>query len=45
MNARILVVDDEPNIRDLLCAGLRFAGYEVLSAANGNDAIDKVIGA
>lgn len=45
MNTRILVVDDEPNIRDLLCAGLRFAGYEVLSAANGNDAIDKVVGA
>jgi two-component system, OmpR family, response regulator len=42
--ARILVVDDEPNIRDLLSAGLRFAGYEVSSAANGNDAIDKVIG-
>lgn len=42
--ARILVVDDEPNIRDLLAASLRFAGYEVAAAANGNEAIDKVVG-
>ncbi|MCI1642191.1 MAG: response regulator transcription factor [Actinomyces sp.] len=33
--ARLLVVDDEPNIRDLLASSLRFAGFEVLSAADG----------
>ena len=41
--ARILVVDDEPNIRDLLSASLRYAGYEVATASNGNEAIDRVV--
>jgi two-component system OmpR family response regulator len=36
---KILVVDDEPNIRDLLASGLRFAGFSVLAVANGNDAV------
>lgn len=40
---KILVVDDEPNIRDLLTASLKFAGYEVASAANGNDAINRAL--
>ena len=33
--ARLLVVDDEPNILELLAASLRFAGFEVTTAANG----------
>jgi two-component system OmpR family response regulator len=37
--ARLLVVDDEPNIRDLLATSLRFAGFEVFTASTGNDAI------
>ena len=37
--ATILVVDDEPSIRDLLSASLRFAGFEVFTAANGRDAL------
>ncbi|MDG2497709.1 MAG: response regulator transcription factor [Aquiluna sp.] len=36
---KVLVVDDEPNIRDLLSASLRFAGHQVATAANGTDAI------
>jgi two-component system OmpR family response regulator len=40
---KILVVDDEPNIRDLLTASLKFAGYEVAAAANGNDAINRAL--
>jgi two-component system OmpR family response regulator len=32
-------VDDEPNIRDLLATSLRFAGFEVFTAATGNEAI------
>lgn len=40
---KILVVDDEPNIRDLLTASLKFAGYEVTAAANGNDAINRAL--
>ena len=37
---KVLVVDDEPNIRDLLSASLRFAGHQVATAANGTDAIN-----
>ncbi|MEY3028907.1 MAG: hypothetical protein RL198_304 [Actinomycetota bacterium] len=40
---KILVVDDEPNIRDLLTASLKFAGYEVSAAGNGNDAINQAL--
>ncbi|GCD98713.1 response regulator transcription factor [Embleya hyalina] len=39
---RLLVVDDEPNIRELLSASLRFAGFEVDSAADGADALAAV---
>jgi two-component system OmpR family response regulator len=37
--ARLLVVDDEPNIVELLSASLRFAGFEVVTAMNGADAV------
>jgi two-component system OmpR family response regulator len=37
--ARLLVVDDEPNIRELLSASLRYAGFEVATAADGNEAL------
>ena len=37
--ARLLVVDDEPSIRELLTASLRFAGFEVLPAADGAEAL------
>jgi two-component system OmpR family response regulator len=36
---KILVVDDEPYITDLLGAALRFEGFEVDVAANGSDAL------
>ncbi len=36
--ARVLVVDDEPNIRDTLCMFLQEAGYETLQAENGKAA-------
>ena len=38
--ARILVVDDEPNILELLAASLRFAGFEVQTAADGRSALE-----
>ena len=38
--ARLLVVDDEPNIRELLSTSLRYAGFEVTAAANGREALD-----
>jgi two-component system OmpR family response regulator len=37
--ARLLVVDDEPNIVDLLATSLRFAGFEVVTARNGSEAL------
>lgn len=37
--ARLLVVDDEPNIRELLATSLRFAGFEVFTASSGNEAL------
>ena len=40
---KVLVVDDEPNIRDLLSASLRFAGHQVSVSPNGNDAINKIV--
>jgi two-component system OmpR family response regulator len=39
---RILVVDDEPNIVDVISMALRFQGFEVASAANGRDAVAAV---
>ncbi len=38
--ARILVVDDEPYITDLLGAALRFEGFSVEVAGTGHEAID-----
>ena len=39
---RVLVVDDEPNIVDVISMALRFEGFEVASAATGADAIASV---
>jgi two-component system, OmpR family, response regulator len=37
--ARLLVIEDEPNIRELLATSLRFAGFEVHTAADGAAAL------
>jgi two-component system OmpR family response regulator len=37
--ARLLVVDDEPNIIELLSASLRYAGFEVATATDGTAAL------
>ena len=39
---RILVVDDEPSMREMLRIVLRRDGYEVLVAENGRDAIEQL---
>ena len=39
--ARLLVVDDEPQIRRMLGKGLAGAGYDVVVAASGEEALDE----
>jgi two-component system, OmpR family, response regulator len=36
---RLLVVDDEATVRELLSAALRFAGFQVTSAVTGSEAV------
>ncbi|MBF9072299.1 response regulator transcription factor [Streptacidiphilus fuscans] len=40
--ARVLVVDDEPALRDALESSLAFEGYEVVTASDGLEALDTV---
>jgi two-component system OmpR family response regulator len=40
---RILVVDDDVYITDLLAVGLRFVGFDVDTAGDGREAIEKVV--
>jgi two-component system OmpR family response regulator len=37
--ARLLVVDDEPTILELLAGSLRYAGFDVVTAASGMEAL------
>jgi len=37
--ARVLVVDDEPSLAELLMLALRYEGWEIRTAANGSDAL------
>src|SRR3954467_10676699 len=39
---RILVVDDEPNIVDVVAMALRYQGFNVATAANGTEALNQV---
>lgn len=38
---RILVIDDDPDVREVLCASLRHAGYGVEEAASGKEGLRK----
>jgi len=42
MNSPILVVEDVPNILELLDVTLRFKGYPVVTASNGEEALELV---
>ncbi len=42
MKARILVIEDEMAINDLLCMNLEAAGYETVGYLDGNDASEGV---
>jgi two-component system response regulator MprA len=39
---RILVVDDEPSLRESVARSLRFEGYSVSTAVDGIDALDRL---
>ena len=39
----ILVVEDIPNVRDLLAVTLRFKGYPVVTANNGQEALEQIV--
>lgn len=39
---KVLVVDDDPNILELVSIQLTQAGYEVIKASNGNEALEKL---
>jgi two-component system response regulator MtrA len=41
VDARILLVEDDPSIREVTALGLRAAGFEVLTAADGAEGIDR----
>ena len=42
MKARLLIVDDESEIRDMLSRHFRYKGYEVDSASDGIEALEKM---
>ena len=44
MGKRILVVDDSASVRNVAGIALREAGYEVVEAANGQEALTKLQG-
>ena len=42
MKKKILTVDDSPSVRQVVSFTLREAGYDVVEASNGQDALNKV---
>jgi len=43
MPAKILVAEDERDIRDLVGFSLKFAGFDVVEATNGVEAVDRAL--
>ena len=41
--AKILIAEDEPDIRELVAFTLRFAGHEVATTANGDEAVQMAL--
>ncbi|MEU7855489.1 response regulator transcription factor [Nonomuraea sp. NPDC049141] len=42
MSARILVVDDDPNLSDLVVMAMRYEGFEAVAAGSGAEAVARV---
>ncbi len=45
MSRQILIVDDSASIRQMVSFTLKGAGYDVIEAVDGRDALDKLSGA
>ena len=43
MPAKILIAEDERDIRELVKYSLTFAGFEVIEASNGIEAVDRTV--
>jgi CheY-like chemotaxis protein len=41
---KILVIEDEPEVRDIIVRTLKHFGYITLEAANGQEGIEKIVG-
>ena len=41
--AKILIAEDERDIRDLIIFTLRFAGHDVIAVVNGEEAVEKAL--
>ncbi len=41
MKYKVLIIDDDPDIRDVMATVLEANGYEVLQAADGDEGFDK----
>lgn len=41
--AKILIAEDELDIRNLIAFTLRFAGHEIVTASNGQEALEKAL--
>ncbi len=44
MGKRVLIVDDSVSMRQMVSFTLRDAGYEIVEATNGRDALNKING-
>ena len=44
MEKRIMTVDDSASVRQMVCYTLKSAGYEVVEAVDGHDALSKLNG-
>ena len=40
---KILIAEDDPDIRELIVISLKYAGYEVVPAADGQQAVDLTV--
>lgn len=41
--AKILIAEDEPDIRDLIMFTLQFGGYDVIATSSGSEAIERAV--